>query len=316
MNASAKIVASSPRDAFGSQMVLLQNDAGYWNVTSMGDQGGRQWKYYCKTQGARTFAASYAAELGVPESELMYYEQPTVKGQGGVTWVRRRIALRFLGELSAGFANWAFGVIERYVDGEITTEESKAAKRTVDGLLEQGRIRYEQAQKQLRGARADLEHSERKRLDAEATTKKFWRQVDHATAEVDDLRKQLGEKRQAGVKRKRGQECKVFLQELSRAIMQYRDDPTGSWPEVEDALEMSIPDFCVHLQGHASSPWVGKDLAMFGELPTKKGTKQWNLLFEDPASLSCRFDGIFPARNHETRNKLWQKGAEKEEEDD
>ncbi|DBA73585.1 TPA: hypothetical protein ACH3X1_011228 [Trebouxia sp. C0004] len=155
MESSGKIVASSPRDALGSQMVLVQNDAGYWNATSMATQGNKAWTAYRKTKVTQDFIARYMDELGVPKTDLIYYEEPTRKGQGGVTWVRRRIALHFLGGLSAGFANWAFGVIESYIDGKITTEESKAAKAGMDSLLEDGRIRRARKTFCLRGSTRD-----------------------------------------------------------------------------------------------------------------------------------------------------------------
>ena len=309
MESSGKIVAES-RDALGAHMILVQNDEGYWNATSMAVQGNREWKIYNKTKKAQEFAAKYAADLGVPVTELVKYEAPTQKGRGGVTWVRRRIALHFLGELSPSFANWAFGVIERYIDGKITTEESKAVNVAYDALLEDGKIKYEQSQKQLQAAQKDLAMSEGERKLAVANQQKFWRQVDHATAEVDDLKKQLGLKRQTAAKRKRGHECKVFLQELSRVLQEYRDGVPGPWPEVEGPLEKSIPELLAWWDQDMSSGWLGRDLSMFGELPAKKGNpKQWNVLFADAEKGSCRYDNVIPAPNHETKAKLWQTGG-------
>lgn len=123
----------------------------------MAEQGNRKWKDYNRTKDAQDFAAKYAAELGVPATELVKYEESNKKRQGGVTWVRRRIALHFLGALSPGFAVWAFGVVERYIDGKITTEESKAVKVAYDALLEDNRIKYEQALQQLTDTKKELE---------------------------------------------------------------------------------------------------------------------------------------------------------------
>ena len=206
---------------------------------------------------------------------------------------------------------------ERYLSGEITTEESKAAKVAYDALLEDGRIKYEESQKQLQAAQKDVAISNGRRKQAEASRDKFWRQVDHATAEVDDLKKQLGLKRQTANKRKRAHDGKVFLQELSRAIQDYRDGGTGPWVDVEARLEKNIPDFLAYLSEESVHRWMGKDLAMFGELPTKKGNpKQWNVIFADAATGSCRYDNVCSARNHETKAKLWQAGADGMEDDD
>ena len=181
--------------------------------------------------------------------------------------------------------------------------------------MEEGRIKYEQSQKQLQAAQVDLKFAEGRRLEAEANSKKFWRRVDQATAETDDLKKQLGLKRQTAVKRKRTQDGKHFLQELSRVIMEYRDGVPGLWPEVEDRLQKSVPEFLDYPKSRTSS-WVGQDLTKFGELPTKKGNpKQWNVILADAEKPSC-YDNIVPARNHETRGKLWQSPADAMQDDD
>ena len=198
-------------------------------------------------------------------------------------------------------------MIERYLKGEITTKESKAAKKAMDALLEEGRIKYEQAQKQLQAAQVDLKFSEGRRLQAESNSKKFWRQVDQATAEADDLKKQLGLKRQTAVKRKRTQDGKHFLQELSRVIMEYRNGVPGPWPEVEDRLEKSVPDFVQHLNTESSHAWIGRSLDTFGELPATKGNpRQWNVVIVKRELDSLCFDNLMAAANPESKGKLWQ----------
>ena len=254
---------------------------------------------------------------GIPLPNLKTVVRSGVNHLRG-TWVHESVALHLAGWLSADFHAFMIKVFRRYISGEITTEESKAAKKAVDGLLEQGRLKYEQTQKQLQAAQADLKFSEGRRLEAQANSKKFWRQVEQATAETDDLKKQLGMKRQTAVKRKRTQDGKHFLQELSRAVKEYRDGVPGPWPEVEDRLEMSVPQFLDYLKSKTSSyGWVGQDLSKFGELPTKKGNpKQWNVMLADAERPSCCYDNVVPARNHETRGKLWQSPADGMEDDD
>lgn len=275
----------------------------------MGTQGGRAWKDFLRNDRTRAYIKELEEQLELPESSVVRYERAE-KGPGGSTWIHRRLAFQFIAHQSPKFAVWADGVIERYIDGKITTEESKAAKAAVDGLLEDGRIKYEQSQKQLQAAKKDLAISEGERKLAVANQQKFWRQVDHATAEVDDLKKQLGLKRQTAAKRKRGHECKVFLQELSRVLQEYRDGVPGPWPEVEGPLEKSIPELLTWWDERTNSGWMGRDLARFGELPAKKGNpKQWNVMFNNVDIDSCRYDNVIPAPNHETKAKLWQEGG-------
>ena len=249
-------------------------------------------------------------QLGVSRADVVKTEAPTKKGQGPTTWIHRRIAFRFLGSQCTKFAVWADGVLERYIDGKITTEESQAAKRTYDALLEDGRIKYEESQKQLQAAQKDLVFSDGRRKLAEAGRKKYWRQVEQATAEVDGLQKQLGLKRQTANKRKRAHEGKVFLQELSRVIQEFRGGAMGPWLEVEERLEKSVPEFLAYLNQESRHRWAGRDLAMFGELPTKKGNpKQWNVVFADPGTGSCRYDNVAFARRPICENDLRRDGG-------
>ena len=306
MDNNGAVVVRGPIDVIGSEVTLVQNADGLWNASLMGRQGGREWKEFHRGENVQLYIKELARQLEVSESRVVQYEAPTSKGAGGTTWIHRRLAFRFLAHQSPKFAVWADGVLERYLKGEITTEESKAVKKTMDELLEQGRLKYEQAEKQLQAAHKDLAVSEGQRTMAEANQKKFWRQVDHATAEVDDLKKQLGLKRQTAVKRKRKNEGKAFLQELSRVLQEYRDGVAGPWPEVEEQLGTSVPSLVAHWDKQMSSGWLGRDLGMFGELPGKKGNPvQWNVLFSNVDIDSCRFDNIMPARNHESKAKLW-----------
>ncbi|KAL3158937.1 hypothetical protein ABBQ32_011335 [Trebouxia sp. C0010 RCD-2024] len=307
---SGVLIVRGPRDALGSEFSLVQNADGMWNATLMGTQGGRAWKDFLRNDRTKAYIKELEEQLGLPESSVVRYERAE-KGPGGSTWIHRRLAFQFIAHQSPKFAVWADGVIERYIDGKITTEESKAAKAAYDAVLENGRIKYEESQKQLQAAQKEIAIADGRRKLAEAGQKKFWRQVDHATAEVDDLKKQLGLKRQTATKRKRAHDGKVFLQELSRVVQEYRDGVTGPWLEVEERLEKSIPEFLAYLNEVSGHRWTGKDLTMFGELPTKKGNpKQWNVVFADAETGSCRYDNIRSARNHETKAKLWQAGAD------
>lgn len=222
------------------------------------------------------------------------------------TWVHEDIALDVARWLSPDFHAYLLKTMRRFIRGEITTEESKAAKKAFDALREESRIRFEQAQKQLQAVQVDLEFSEGRRLQAEANSKKFWRQVDQATAEVDDLKKQLGMKRQNAGKRKRMQEGKHFLQEVSRVLQEYRDGVPGPWPEVETPLGLSVLDFVGYLDTRSTHQWAGRSLDTFGELPaTKNNPRQWNLMQVD-RELGVNHENIIAVPNPDTKANLWQ----------
>ena len=258
----------------------------------MSDQGSSE----SLVTGTKETWAAIAAIRGVTVDDLTQLDNRGRKGSK--MWVCGPVAVDMLGYLSPDFRAFMSDVVDRYMTGQITTEKSKQMKARLDEIAP--------LQKQLQAAHKDLAVSEGKRTMAEANQKKFWRQVDHATAEVDDLKKQLGLKRQTAVKRKRIHEGKAFLQELSRVLQEYKDGVAGPWPGVEEQLGMSVPSLVAHWDKKMSSGWVGRDLGMFGELPGKKGNPApWNVLFSKADIGSCRFDNIMPARNHESKAKLW-----------
>ena len=314
MASSGLRVIRGPQDAFGQETSLIQNRDGFWNATAMGKQGGKPWNDFHRGRH-KQYIEILARELGVETNAIVKRDRNAAKGEDS-TWIHERIALYYLGNLSPGFAVWAYGVLSDCLNGKMTTDKLNAMEQAAKQFKQESLARFEQSQKQLQATQTDLKFSEGRRLEAEATAKKFWRQVDQATAETDDLKRQLGMKRQTAIKRKRTQDGKHFLQEVSRAIMEYRDGVPGPWSEVEDRLEKSVPEFLDYLRAQTSSyGWVGQDLSKFGELPTKKGNpKQWNLLLADPEQ-ECSFDNIVPARNHETRGKLWQAPADGMEDD-
>ena len=310
MEAPHPIIESMHPDKEGRAMVLRVNSARQYEATAMAAAYGiKRLDNYWTTKDAIEVVEAVSRLQGIPASELKVVVNTGPKHLHG-TWVHEDVALHLAAWLSKDFYAFMLQTFRRYIRGEITTEESKAAKKALDARHEQDRIKYEQSQKQLQAAQKDLAISEGERKLAVANQQKFWRQVDHATAEVVYLQKELGLKRQTAAKRKRAHEGKVFLQEVSRVLQEYRDGVPGPWPEVEGPLEKSIPELLAWWDQDMSSGWLGRDLSMFGELPAKKGNpKQWNVLFADAEKESCRYDNVIPAPNHETKAKLWQTGG-------
>ena len=103
MEQDGAIVIRGPADVIGSEVCLVQNAEGLWNATLMGKQGGLEWRVHSRTDKTQAFIDGLATELKVPVGAVVRYEAPTAKGGGGVTWIHRRIALRFLANLSTNF---------------------------------------------------------------------------------------------------------------------------------------------------------------------------------------------------------------------
>ena len=276
----------------------------------MAEQGNRQWKDYNRTKDAQAFAAKYAADLGVPVTELVKYEESKHKGHGGVTWVRRRIALHFLGALSPGFANWAFGVIERYIDGKITTEESKAAQVTYDALLEDGRIKYEQLQKRLTATENELEAKK-------GGNRRLGELLGSARDEAEGLRIQLNKGKKKDTKKSRAHDKFEFVQRLREAIKLSVEDRTVSTPEAEEGfgedkggLPMTIPKFVQGLEeDHKNSDGLGKDWSLFNETPGHG----WNIIplkqaVDDTQLVEdfCKYTNFVAGFNHPDKKKVLQ----------
>lgn len=205
-------IVESMHDREGRVMVLRVNSARQYEATAMAAAYGiKRLDNYWTTKDAVEVVEAVSRLQGIPVSGLKVVVNTGPKHLHG-TWVHEDVALHLAAWLSKDFYAFMLQTFRRYIKGEITTEESRAAKKALDARHEQDRIKYEQAQKQLQIAQKDFAVSEGERKLAVANQQKSWRQVDHATAEVDDLKKQLGLKRQTAAKRKRGHECKVFLQ--------------------------------------------------------------------------------------------------------
>ena len=306
MDNDGVLVIRGPSDILGSEVSLIQNSEGLWNATSMGKHGGREWGQFYRSDKVREYIRELARQLSVPESEVVKYEAHSGKGAGGTTWIHKRLAFRFLAHQSAKFAVWADGVLERYLGGEITTEESQAAKAEYDSLLKEHKIKYEESQKRV----AAWEKAyDMQKEDHNARTKRLAARVHTATEEADDLRAKLAKAKKKETKKSRLEDNKQFLTNLRNAL---KTDRTNSWPDIEegfgqdkDGLPMTVPGFVQYLHGHSDHEWRGKDYDMFGERPGVG----WNIVprnkfHEAPAEEFRLYSNFVPAFNHSDRHKV------------
>lgn len=299
------VIVRGPRDALGSEFSLVQNADGMWNATLMGTQGGRAWKDFLRNDRTKAYIQELGEQLGLPESSVVKYERAE-KGPGGSTWIHRRLAFQFIAHQSPKFAVWADGVIERYIDGKITTEESKAAKAAVDALLEDGRVKYEASLKRLAAFEKALDMQKQ---DHNVRTRRLAAQVHTATEEADELRAKLAKNKKKETKKGRLEDNKTFLADLRNAL---KTDRANSWVDLEDGFgkdddgqPMTIPAFVQYLHGFCDHEWMGKEYDVFSDRPGVG----WNIVplqkfHEAPAEDFRLYTNFVPAFNHSDRHKV------------
>jgi len=309
-----EVMLTGPRDASGGQIFLVTNAEGFWNATAMGKQGGTEWKSFRRTKHAQAVIDELTAELGVAEHDIIKRNHNAAKGED-VTWIHMRIALIFLGSLSPKFANWASGVLERYLKGEITTEESKAAKAAMDSLLEEGRLKYEQTQKQLKVAERNLAVTAGALKGEREFTSRLRGKVDAAKSQATSLEGDLKRARKLVTNKDREKAKLAFVKNLRQAIAAYARDRTVSSPEAEDGFgedvdgsRMTIPKFVQGLEeAYKYSSGLGREWTLFGETPGDG----WNIIPVEPAENEkvsvedfCKHTNFVAAFNHPDKKKV------------
>jgi len=309
-----EVMLTGPRDASGGQIFLVTNAEGFWNATAMGKQGGTEWKSFRRTKHSQAVIDELTAELGVAEHDIIKRNHNAAKGED-VTWIHMRIALIFLGSLSPKFANWASGVLERYLKGEITTEESKAAKAAMDSLLEEGRLKYEQTQKQLKAAERDLAITEGRLKTEKQYTRSMCDVVGAAKSQVANLEEDLKRAHKLVTNKDREKAKLAFVKSLREAVGAYARDRTVSSPEAEDGFgedrdgsRMTIPKFVQAMEDdHKRSDGLGKDWSLFTETPGHG----WNIVPVEPAENEkvsvedfCKHTNFVAGFNHPDKKKV------------
>ena len=304
------LVVREACDVLNSEFVLVQNAEGLWNATLMGKYGGRDWGQFKRNSQVQEYIDELAARLGVPRSKIVQEETATGKRQGATTWIHPRLAFRFLGSQSVKFAVWADGVLERYLKGEITTEESKAVQQSMEALLKDGRIKYEQLQKRLTATENELEATK-------GGNRRLGGLLGSARDKAEELQAKLDKTKKGNTKKSRAEDKFRFAKRLREAIRLYVADRTASSPEAEEGfgkdevgLPMTIPKFVQALeQEHENSDGLGKDWSLFNETPGHG----WNIVpltqaIDDTQSVEdfCRHTNFVAGYNHSDKKKVLQ----------
>ena len=313
MNYDGVLEIRGPSEVLGSEVSLVQNAEGLWNATSMGKYGGREWGQFYRSDKVREYIGELARQLSVSESDVVKYEAHSGKA-GGTTWIHKRLALRFLAHQSAKFAVWADGVLERYIDGKITTEESKAAKKAMDALLEDGRIKYERSQKQLQATVTELKDTKGQLGGQTALAKAMLSKYEAADKEAKKLHTELGHNRKTKVQANETKAKYAFVAKLRKAVQAYKRGETvlltEDFGEDGDGLLMTVPCFVQAMEErHRESDGVGRDWGLFGDTPSVG----WNIVpvkRADDVEISlqdfCKHTNFMAAPNHQDKKRVLQ----------
>ncbi len=269
-----------------------------------------------RAAGTREIREAISRQEGIPLSDLK-----TVVGSGANhlrgTWVHESVALHLAGWLSADFHAFMIKVFRRYISGEITTEESKAAKAVMDRKVERDRIRYEQVQNRLQVTQKELDDTKGRlggqRTLAENMLKKFQAKEQEAIK----FEKQLGTKKATNNKASRTKAKYDFITELRKAVKAYKEGEDvplekGDFGCDEDGSPMTVAKFVQAFEAKVQSKYSGgqgREWELFCETPGVG----WNIVpvtRADDDAISpedfCKHTNFFPAPNHPERKRTLQ----------
>jgi hypothetical protein len=114
----------------GHVITEMRLSDGYVSATKMCQSAGRHMSDYMRLNSTIEFMVALAVSLGCPESALTSRrENGPVEGRG--TWIHPRLAIHLASWCSPTFAVKVTALVLRYLTGQVTTEESRAAAKTV-----------------------------------------------------------------------------------------------------------------------------------------------------------------------------------------
>lgn len=118
----------------GEMITEMRKSDGYINATKLCQSSGKPsktWSNYIKVEGHKAYIHELESALTIGRA-LLIQSSATGSYEDRGTWVHPRIATHLAQWISAIFAVKVSGLIDRYVRGDITTEESHAAANIVN----------------------------------------------------------------------------------------------------------------------------------------------------------------------------------------
>ncbi len=119
----AKTMLDSIVDEKGRTLkVKIRESDGYFNATLMCQSAGKQMREYKRQKGTASYLARLSAIVGINTKDLV---SETIRSEG--IWVHRKVAIHLAQWISEDFAIWVTDLVEKFITGQVTTEQSQAA---------------------------------------------------------------------------------------------------------------------------------------------------------------------------------------------
>jgi hypothetical protein len=116
--------------ADGDKIEMRSSD-GYVNATKMCRSGGKKWNDFIRLVTTNEFMRVAALDAGIPASKLI----ESARGGHEGTWVHPRVAIHLATWISPEFAVEVTCLVERFITGKVTTEESLAAAEAAEQVF-------------------------------------------------------------------------------------------------------------------------------------------------------------------------------------
>lgn len=117
----------------GGQIIAeMRASDGFVNATKMCKMGGKLWAHYLENDTTQVFLQTLSANIGIPIIKLLEIK----KGRYGGTWIHHRVAIHLAYWISPQFAVAVTDLVERYVTGRVTTQESKETAILTSNVIE------------------------------------------------------------------------------------------------------------------------------------------------------------------------------------
>lgn len=143
---------------------------GYVNATMMARSAGKLWADFYRLESTARFLTALKEDLQKvgPSPSIMALVQST-PGRYGGTWVHRKVAIHLAQWCSPYFAVKVADLVDRYVSGKVTTEESQAAAKIAQKAIDDAE--YESRKRKLELEEAEWE-IEKKRQEGKIALQK------------------------------------------------------------------------------------------------------------------------------------------------
>ena len=117
-----------------SLKIEVRQSDGYFNATLMCKSAGKLFADYSRLKATGRYHKRLSDVMGIHISSLVQQERG--KGKDQNTWIHRKIAVHFAQWVSEDFGIWVGDLVERFLTGQVTTEQSKAAAQEISDAVE------------------------------------------------------------------------------------------------------------------------------------------------------------------------------------